>query len=108
MKGLVANLINIKDVKYATALQVTAGGRIYNVVVDTDRTGKQLLQNGRLQRKVTLIPLNKIAARSISDAVVQNAKSCVSHFLISNYYADIQKDKNNSLQDIRHVLVPND
>uniref|UniRef100_A0A7M5XBT0 SMC hinge domain-containing protein n=2 Tax=Clytia hemisphaerica TaxID=252671 RepID=A0A7M5XBT0_9CNID len=77
VKGLVANLINIKDVKYATALQVTAGGRIYNVVVDTDRTGKQLLQNGRLQRKVTLIPLNKIAARSISDTVVQSAKSCV-------------------------------
>ena len=64
--------------KYATALQVTAGSKIYNVVVDSDRTGKQLLQNGRLQRKVTLIPLNKIAARSINETLVKNAKSCVS------------------------------
>lgn len=78
---MVANLINIKDVKYATALQVTAGSKIYNVVVDSDRTGKQLLQNGRLQRKVTLIPLNKIAARSINDTLVKNAKSCVSDFI---------------------------
>lgn len=36
MKGLVANLITIKDVSNATALEVVAGGRLYHVVVDTE------------------------------------------------------------------------
>jgi len=77
VKGLVCNLIKIKDLKYATALQVSAGNKLYNVVVDTERTGKQLLQNGQLQRKVTLIPLNKISARWINESIVKNAKSVV-------------------------------
>lgn len=36
MKGLLANLITIQDVSYATALEVVAGGRLYNIVVDTE------------------------------------------------------------------------
>ncbi|KAL6582239.1 Structural maintenance of chromosomes protein 2-2 [Orobanche minor] len=39
---------------------VAAGGKLYNVVVDTENTGKQLLQNGEFRRRVTIIPLNKI------------------------------------------------
>jgi structural maintenance of chromosome 2 len=37
IKGLVAQLIEVKEAKYATALEVTAGGRLYNVVVDTEQ-----------------------------------------------------------------------
>jgi len=44
VKGLVAQLVEIKDEKYATALEVTAGGRLYNVVVDNEETGTGLLQ----------------------------------------------------------------
>lgn len=36
VKGLLANLITIQDVSYATALEVVAGGRLYNIVVDTE------------------------------------------------------------------------
>ena len=36
MKGLLANLITIRDVSYATGLEVVAGGRLYNIVVDTE------------------------------------------------------------------------
>ena len=36
VKGLLANLISVPDVSYATALQVVAGGRLYNIVVDTE------------------------------------------------------------------------
>lgn len=36
MKGLLANLITVSDVTYATALEVVAGGRLYNIVVDTE------------------------------------------------------------------------
>lgn len=53
--------------------QVTAAGKLYNVVVDTENTGKQLLQNGNLRRRVTIIPLNKIQSYSVSSRVQQAA-----------------------------------
>jgi structural maintenance of chromosome 2 len=39
--GLVATLFNINDKKYAQALELTAGGKLFNVVVDTDETSKE-------------------------------------------------------------------
>ena len=51
--------------------------QLYNVVVDNEETGKQLLEKGRLKRRFTIIPLNKIASRSISDDVVKKAQSLV-------------------------------
>lgn len=36
VKGLVANLFTVTDVSNATALEVVAGGRLYNVVVDNE------------------------------------------------------------------------
>lgn len=64
VKGLVAQLFTLDEghTNAGTALEVCAGGRLYNVVVDTEITGTQLLQNGRLKKRVTIIPLNKIAA----------------------------------------------
>ena len=64
VKGLVAQLFTLdKDqTRAGTALEICAGGRLYNVVVDTADTGTQLLQNGKLRKRVTIIPLNKIAA----------------------------------------------
>ena len=47
-------------------------------MVDTEDTGKQLLQNGKLKRRYTIIPLNKISARAISADVVKKAQSLVS------------------------------
>ncbi|KAL5569905.1 hypothetical protein UlMin_026480 [Ulmus minor] len=69
VKGVVARLIKVKDSSTMTALEVTAGGKLYNVVVDTESTGKQLLQNGNLRRRVTIIPLNKIQSHTIPDNV---------------------------------------
>jgi structural maintenance of chromosome 2 len=64
VKGLVAQLFTLdKDRSTAgTALEICAGGRLYNVVVDSADTGTQLLQNGKLKKRVTIIPLNKISA----------------------------------------------
>ncbi|KAI2789082.1 Structural maintenance of chromosomes protein 2 [Penicillium oxalicum] len=64
VKGLVAQLftLNKDQVAAATALEICAGGRLYNVVVDSAETGTQLLQNGKLRKRVTIIPLNKISA----------------------------------------------
>lgn len=77
VSGLVCNLFKIKDMKFATALEVAAGGKLYNVVVDTEQTGKLLLQKGQLQRRYTFIPLNKISAHSIPGDVVKRAEGLV-------------------------------
>ena len=64
VKGLVAQLftLNKEKAQAGTALEICAGGRLYNVVVDSAETGTQLLQNGKLKKRVTIIPLNKISA----------------------------------------------
>ncbi|WZZ44429.1 hypothetical protein YC2023_040688 [Brassica napus] len=71
VKGVVAKLIKVKDRNSMTALEVTAGGKLYNVVVDSEETGKQLLQNGALRRRVTIIPLNKIQSYVVQPRVQQ-------------------------------------
>ncbi|ORZ11270.1 hypothetical protein BCR41DRAFT_110256 [Lobosporangium transversale] len=64
VKGLVAELFTVlpEHANAATALEICAGGRLYNVVVDNEIVGSQLLQNGKLRKRVTIIPLNKITA----------------------------------------------
>ncbi|EST05697.1 RecF/RecN/SMC, N-terminal [Kalmanozyma brasiliensis GHG001] len=64
VKGLVASLIQLDQDKhkYSTALEICAGGRLYNVVVEDEKVGSSLLKNGGLRKRVTLIPLNKISA----------------------------------------------
>ncbi|PIG69194.1 structural maintenance of chromosomes protein 2 [Aspergillus arachidicola] len=64
VKGLVAQLFTLDKEKLqaSTALEICAGGRLYNVVVDSAETGTQLLQKGKLRKRVTIIPLNKISS----------------------------------------------
>lgn len=72
VKGLVAQLFTLDKEKTqaGTALEICAGGRLYNVVVDSAETGTQLLQNGKLRKRVTIIPLNKISAfRASADKI---------------------------------------
>ncbi|GBC02978.1 hypothetical protein RclHR1_04910011 [Rhizophagus clarus] len=76
VKGLVAELINLNP-QYAqcsTALEICAGGRLYNVVVENDNVGSQLLEKGKLRKRVTMIPLNKIKASKIPTERLLNAK----------------------------------
>ncbi|OIT36598.1 PREDICTED: structural maintenance of chromosomes protein 2-1-like [Nicotiana attenuata] len=65
VKGVVAKLIKVNDSSAMTALEVAAGGKLFNIVVDTEDTGKQLLQKGGLRKRVTIIPLNKIQTHPV-------------------------------------------
>lgn len=60
VKGMVASLVRLKDIATTTALEVAAGGKLYQVVVDSDRTAQALLSRGQLRNRVTIIPLNKV------------------------------------------------
>ncbi|PIA59901.1 hypothetical protein AQUCO_00400638v1 [Aquilegia coerulea] len=73
VKGVVAELIKVRDSSTMTALEVAAGGKLYNVVVDTELTGKQLLKSGDLRRRVTIIPLNKIQSHTVPPRAQQAA-----------------------------------
>ncbi|THD21367.1 Structural maintenance of chromosomes protein 2 [Fasciola hepatica] len=75
--GPVAKLIQVKDLKYATALEVAAGPKLYNIVVACDKTGKLLLERGQLRRRVTMLPLNQIRGTVIPPAVVKQAETVV-------------------------------
>ncbi|KAH9968264.1 hypothetical protein BC827DRAFT_1263973 [Russula dissimulans] len=48
VKGLIASLLALKpeDHGKSTALEIAAGGKLYNVVVDDERMGKDLLERG--------------------------------------------------------------
>merc|ERR1719192_697891 len=74
VKGVVAKLFKVRDEMFACGLQALAGGRLFNVVVDTDTVAKQLLERGRLTNRVTFIPLNKIASQPLRKDEVEAAK----------------------------------
>jgi structural maintenance of chromosome 2 len=73
VKGVVAKLLRVKEPAAATALEVLAGGKLYQVVVDTDATSKALLQKGQLRQRVTIIPLNRVNARTATERQLQAA-----------------------------------
>ena len=71
VKGFAAQLITLPEENYnkATALEIVAGGRLFNVVVQNEKVGSDLLKRGNLRKRVTLIPLNKITPRTIAPEV---------------------------------------
>ncbi|KAF8657109.1 hypothetical protein AX16_002296 [Volvariella volvacea WC 439] len=68
VKGRAGLLITLEEKNYkaSTALEIAAGGKLFNVVVEDEKVGKDLLQPGKLKKRVTIIPLNKINAFRIS------------------------------------------
>lgn len=76
VRGIVAQLFNLPEESndQAVALQICAGGRLYNVVVDNSEVASQLLERGQLKRRVTMIPLDKINSKSLDPLIVQYAK----------------------------------
>lgn len=51
--------------------------QLYSFVTDDDVTSKKILQKGNLQRRVTLIPINKIKSYPLSQKVIDYAQSTV-------------------------------
>ncbi|NXP34119.1 SMC2 protein, partial [Leiothrix lutea] len=79
VKGPVVSLFTVKDLSNAKALEAVAGGKLYNIIVDTEVTGKKLLEKGELKHRYTIIPLNKISARCVPEDIVKLAQSLVGH-----------------------------
>lgn len=80
VKGVIAELVSLSpsNMKYANALEIAAGGRLYNVVVEDEKVANGLLEKGRLQRRVTIIPLTKIQAKPITNEKARLASELTS------------------------------
>ncbi|KAI8894905.1 hypothetical protein BC833DRAFT_190008 [Globomyces pollinis-pini] len=76
VKGLVATLITIpkEHLNKANALEVCAGGKLYQVVVEDEKVGSLLIEKGKLQKRVTIIPLNKISDFKVQAERIATAK----------------------------------
>ncbi|KAF3988913.1 hypothetical protein FT663_01524 [Candidozyma haemuli var. vulneris] len=95
VKGVAVQLFKLDEEHHdkALALQVCAGGRLYNVVVDNANIASALLEKGQLKRRVTIIPLDKISASSIPDSTVQYAKQqCPGKVELSLNLIDFEKE----------------
>lgn len=62
---------------FADQCEVTKVTHLCNFLVLLKVTGKKLLEKGELQRRYTIIPLNKISAKTLDDKVVKAAKNLV-------------------------------
>lgn len=74
VKGVLANLLETKHEWSALALEIAAGGRLYQIVVDNEQTAKDILKFGRLMNRVTIIPLNRISRKTVEPYKVNKAK----------------------------------
>jgi len=74
VRGVAAKLFRVHDQSFCMGLQSVAGGKLFNVVLDNESVGKQLLNSGNLQRRVTFIPLNKIAGHRLDQRTIEAAK----------------------------------
>lgn len=76
VKGVAVQLFNLNELHSdkALALQVCAGGRLYNVVVDNSDVASSLLEKGQLKKRVTIIPLDKINSKNLPNDTINYAK----------------------------------
>ncbi|KAJ7195092.1 condensin complex subunit SMC2 [Mycena pura] len=76
VKGRVALLLLLAQENYpaAQALEIASSGKLYSVVVDDEKVGKALLDS-KLDKKVHLIPLNKIQPHTLSASRLRAAEN---------------------------------
>ncbi|NXF45400.1 SMC2 protein, partial [Oceanites oceanicus] len=97
VKGPVVSFITLKDLSKARALEAVAGSKLYNIIVDTEVTGKKLLEKGELKHRYTIIPLNKISARCVGQDTIKLAQTLAGcddlHLALSlvGYESELQK-----------------
>ena len=72
VKGVVLKLLDVKDRENICALTQAAGRGLYNIVVDNEATGKELVK--KVKNRITVIPLNQIQDGVISQQALQMAE----------------------------------
>jgi structural maintenance of chromosome 2 len=63
-------LFRSKERIHEKALEIGAGGRLYNIVVENEVISKQLIERESFGKNITIIPNNKIRFKSVSQDTV--------------------------------------
>lgn len=74
--GPLVRLFKVKDEfnnEYNLALQKTAGGKLFNIVVANENDASLLIKHGHLNKRYGFIPLTKIDGRTISKDAINKA-----------------------------------
>lgn len=103
VKGTAVQLFTLQETQNdkAMALQVCAGGRLYNVIVENSDVASQLLEKGQLRKRVTIIPLDKINARPVNSQTVDYAKKlCPNKVEIAINLVEFNEDLEKAMQYI--------
>jgi structural maintenance of chromosome 2 len=74
VKGRVLRLFTIENERYATALENVAGGKMFNIIVDTETTSQLLLSRKCFDYGVILIPNNKINSKPIPEHTMRKVQ----------------------------------
>ncbi|KAI9921595.1 hypothetical protein PsorP6_001985 [Peronosclerospora sorghi] len=74
VKSVLINLLETKHEWSALALEIAAGGKLYQIVVDNEKTAKDILKFGRLKNRVTIIPLNRISRKTVDRRKINKAR----------------------------------
>lgn len=77
VKGRILRLFTIENEIYSTALEQLAGGRLYNIVTDNEKTSGLLLSRRCFDGNNTFIPLNKIFYKEIPDNIKKLIRDAV-------------------------------
>lgn len=107
--NIVARLINVRDPRMTTAVEITAGGRLYQVVVDTDSTANDLIKGGRLARRITFLPLDKIWHDVLHDSKLRRAKQIEPSTEIAISCVTFDPEVANAIEHVfgRTLICPN-
>jgi structural maintenance of chromosome 2 len=72
--GMIAELFTMKAKNLSIALEVIAGGKLHQIVVDNERTAALLIEKGKLKKRTTFLPLSKLSSHVISVDKLRKAK----------------------------------
>ena len=66
-------LFRVKERIHEKALEIGAGGKLNNIVVENEIVAKQLVQRQSFGKNVTIIPNNKIVYKGINSQAIDYA-----------------------------------
>ncbi|BES88116.1 structural maintenance of chromosomes protein [Nesidiocoris tenuis] len=73
VRGLVCKLFQMKDQKFSRAVETTAEGRLFNVVVDDESISAKLIKKGNLRWRTTFAPLNRVRGHQLDQRIIRKA-----------------------------------
>ncbi|WP_393964489.1 chromosome segregation protein SMC [Exiguobacterium sp. S22-S28] len=91
--GAVAELITV-PARFEAAIETALGGAMQNIVVDTDATGRKLIQELRRLNagRATFMPLSSIQRRELSTSVQESLSSMPGYLGVASHLVTTRED----------------